>query len=46
MAESDSDGNLITAPSQLYVKEYRKIKGKYEDILILKNQLWSRRLNN
>ena len=55
MAKRDSDGNLVTAPSQLkqlYVKEYkhrlrhRKMEGNYEDILILKNQLWSLRLHN
>ena len=55
MAKKDAYGNLITAPSslkELYVATYihrlrhRKIKAEYKDLLILKNQLWARRLQN
>ena len=55
MAKRDEYGNLVTAPSELkklYAATYkhrlrhRKMKAEYKDILILKNQLWIRRLCN
>ena len=55
MAKKDEFGNLVTTPSllkQLYLDHYkyrlrhRKMEDKYEDIHILKNELWSCRLRN
>ena len=55
MAKRDEYGNLVTAPSQLkelYAATYkhrlrhREIKAEFQDIFILKNQLWDLRLRN
>ena len=55
MAKRDSEGNIITAPSQLktlYMETYkhrlrhRDMSAKYEDILHLKTELWELRLIN
>ena len=55
MAKKDTDGNLVTSPDllkNLYLDTYkyrlrhRKIESKYQDVLILKNQLWEYRLES
>ena len=54
MAKRDAEGNLVTSPENLralYLETYRKrlkhrkIDSKYEDIEIMKNELWNRRLS-
>ena len=55
MAKRDPVGNLVTAPEQLkrlFAQTYahrlrhRKIASKYADLLVLKSDLWARRLRN
>ena len=43
MAKKDIDDNLFTSPSKLK-SLYRTMVADYEDVLILKNELWKHRL--
>ena len=55
MAKRDCHGNLVTSPENLkalYLETYqnrlrkRKIRTNFEDLMILKNELWKYRLSN